>query len=243
MIMFLKSASRRRVNNNEESSSEEERESYCSKEIIGCGSVLTVWKKSLLMSCSGFTVIDGKGNLVFRVDNYCGRPGEIVLMDASGKSMLTVRRQKTIRSLVDTWVIYEGEPNDKKPAKKSTIPSKKQQPIWYVKKQMSILQAPNSKELAQVYPNTSNSSTKKTKSNKNNNNNKGPKYVIQGSYCQRSCQIVDLSSNDVVAEIRRKKAINGCASFGLEVFHLIVRPGFDSGFAMTLVLLLDQMFS
>ena len=104
--MFLKSASRRRVNNNEESSSEEERESYCSKEIIGCGSVLTVWKKSLLMSCSGFTVIDGKGNLVFRVDNYCGRPGEIVLMDASGKSMLTVRRQKVIKFYLVSFFLF-----------------------------------------------------------------------------------------------------------------------------------------
>ena len=115
-----------------------------------------------------------------------------------------------------------------------------------MKKQRSLLQAPNSKELAQVYSKTSKLDAKKTKSNNNNNNNKikkRPKYVIQGSYCQRSCQIIDLSSNDVVAEIRRKEAINGCASFGLEVFHLIVWPGFDAGFAMTLVLLLDQMFS
>ena len=59
-----------------------------------CITSLTVWRKSLLMSCSGFTVIDSKGNLVYRVDNYRGRPGEIVLMDASGTSVLTIRRQK-----------------------------------------------------------------------------------------------------------------------------------------------------
>lgn len=64
----------------------------------GCGggeaAVLTVWKKSLLFNCSGFTVFDGKGNLVFRVDNYvAGDKGEVVLMDASGKPLLTIRRK------------------------------------------------------------------------------------------------------------------------------------------------------
>lgn len=57
---------------------------------------LTVWKKSLLFNCNGFTVYDAKGNLVFRVDNYMagsGTNGEIVLMDAGGKSLLTIRRK------------------------------------------------------------------------------------------------------------------------------------------------------
>lgn len=59
--------------------------------------VLTVWKKSLLFNCTGFTVFDAKGNLVFRVDNYvAGNKGEIVLMDAAGKPLLTIRR-KVIR--------------------------------------------------------------------------------------------------------------------------------------------------
>lgn len=58
---------------------------------------LTVWRKSLLFSCTGFTVIDSCGDLVYRVDNYIGqRPGEVTLMDASGKSVLTVRRRKVI---------------------------------------------------------------------------------------------------------------------------------------------------
>jgi hypothetical protein len=58
--------------------------------------VLTVWKKSLLFNCHGFTVYDGRGNLVFRVDNYMatsGNNGEIVLMDAAGKPLLTIRRK------------------------------------------------------------------------------------------------------------------------------------------------------
>jgi len=54
----------------------------------GNAAILTVWKKSLLLNCSGFTVFDCKGNLVFRVDK-----GEIVLMDAAGKPLLTIRRK------------------------------------------------------------------------------------------------------------------------------------------------------
>lgn len=58
--------------------------------------VLTVWKKSLLLSCNGFTVFDGAGDIVFRVDNYvaAGRNrGEILLMDAYGSPLLTIRRK------------------------------------------------------------------------------------------------------------------------------------------------------
>lgn len=56
--------------------------------------VLTVWRKSLLFNGNGFTVFDGKGNLVFRVDNYASEnKGEIVLMDAGGKPLLTIRRK------------------------------------------------------------------------------------------------------------------------------------------------------
>lgn len=105
--------------------------------------------------------------------------------------------------------------------------SKKKQPICYVKKNVSLLQG-HSNVLAHVYLGT---------------NTKNPTYVIEGSYGQRSCKVFDKSSNKIVAEIKRKEAANGCASFGVEVFQLIVYPGFDSGFAMTMVLLLDQMFS
>lgn len=60
----------------------------------GNAAVLTVWKKSLLFNCNGFTVYDGMGNLVFRVDNYMqGNKGEILLMDAAGKPLLTIRRK------------------------------------------------------------------------------------------------------------------------------------------------------
>ncbi|XP_008788144.2 protein LURP-one-related 8-like [Phoenix dactylifera] len=70
--------------------------------------MLTVWRKSLLFNCRGFTVFDAKGSLVFRVDNYGSESkGEVVLMDAAGKPLLTIRRKKL--SLGDHWLIYDGE--------------------------------------------------------------------------------------------------------------------------------------
>lgn len=61
---------------------------------------LTVWKKSLVINCKGFTVIDSCGNLVYRVDNYTLHPHELVLMDASGNSVLTMRRNRVSISLI-----------------------------------------------------------------------------------------------------------------------------------------------
>ncbi|KAL0403362.1 UNVERIFIED_CONTAM: protein LURP-one-related 8 [Sesamum radiatum] len=73
--------------------------------------VLTVWRKSLLFNCDGFTVFDADGNLVYRVDNYMsGNKGEIFLMDAAGTSLLTIRRKKL--SLTDSWLVFDGETAD-----------------------------------------------------------------------------------------------------------------------------------
>lgn len=59
--------------------------------------VLTVWKKSLLLNCEGFTVFDPSGNLVYRVDTYmAATKGHIYLMDASGATLLTIRRKVCI---------------------------------------------------------------------------------------------------------------------------------------------------
>ncbi|MFS7990091.1 putative tubby-like protein [Helianthus anomalus] len=60
--------------------------------------VLTVWKKSLIFSCDGFTVYNSNGNLAFRVDNYFVKGNrEIVLMDAF------------MSSLADSFLVYDGE--------------------------------------------------------------------------------------------------------------------------------------
>ncbi|KAK1312751.1 Protein LURP-one-related 8 [Acorus calamus] len=100
----------------------------------GEAEVLTVWKKSLLFNCNGFTVFDAKGSLVFRVDNYVSdNKGEIVLMDSSGKPLFTFRRKKL--SLGDHWVVYNGEEHS--------------HPLYSVKKRVNIL---HSKSLAHVTP-------------------------------------------------------------------------------------------
>ncbi|XP_022736264.1 protein LURP-one-related 17-like [Durio zibethinus] len=215
MFLFLKSLSRS-VHDEEH---QEQPESSKTQGDDLCTS-LTVWRKSLILSCNGFTVIDSDGKLVYRVDNYIGRPKELILMDGSGKSILTMRRSKNLR-LVDTWLVYGGEVGEFcTPAKSS------EKPIFYVKKSINILHA-NPNVLAYVYRPSS---------------DKRYAYMIEGSYSHRSCKVLD-ETKRVVAEIRRKDAIMEGISFGLDVFLLIVQAGFDPGFVMALVLLLDQMFS
>ncbi|CAI9094187.1 OLC1v1029880C2 [Oldenlandia corymbosa var. corymbosa] len=186
--------------------------------------VLTVWRKSLLLSCEGFTVIGSDGNLVFRVDNYAGRyrrPSQVVLMDGKGMPLLTLLRRKKF-GLVDNWLVFEGEIED---CSDKIMSSKK--PIYIVKKNY-VLHS-NFGVLAYVYRGMS---------------EKRHSYVIEGSYAIRSCKVYD-ESRRVVAEIKKKESSTGgvSRSFGLEVFQLVVHPGFDSGFAMALILLLDQMFT
>lgn len=125
--------------------------------------------------------------------------------------------------LVENWHVYEGEVGDTSRTKR---PSSSKQPICSVKKHINILHA-NHNVLAYVFL---------------GNSDKRYAYRIEGSYANRSCKVLD-KSRRVVAEIKRKEAMNEGVSFGVEVFLLIVCPGFDSGFAMALVLLLDQMFS
>lgn len=57
---------------------------------------LTVMKTSLFFSGDGFTAYDSHGALLFRVDSYGPDSRDrdnIVLMDASGKALLTLRRK------------------------------------------------------------------------------------------------------------------------------------------------------
>lgn len=177
--------------------------------------VLTVWTKSLLFNCNGFTVYDAKGNLVFRVDNYiAGNKGEIVLMDASGKPLLTIRRKRL--SLGDNWLVFPGE---------TAV-----NPLFSVKKHVSLL---NTRCLAHVSSGSGGGSPRSGK-------NSSILYEIEGSYSQRSCAVYDQKRRRV-AEIRRKEAPAG-GVLGGDVFRLLVEPQFDTAVAMALVIVLDQMF-
>lgn len=189
--------------------------------------VLTVWKKSLLFNCDGFTVFNAHGNLVFRVDNYsAATKAEIILMDPSGKSLLTIRRKRL--SLSDNWLMYEGE---------TAV-----NPILSARKHVKLL---NTKSLARVSSccssGTGTTGSSSSSSSPSNSSKNVMIYEIEGSYTQRCCAVYD-GKRRRVAEIKRKEAVGG-VDFGMDVFRLIVKqPEIDSSVAMAVVILLDQMF-
>ncbi|XP_042496433.1 protein LURP-one-related 12-like [Macadamia integrifolia] len=81
-------------------------ESFCFKE----ETQLTVLKTSHFFPGDGFTVYDTKGKVIFRVDSYgpdSRLKDELVLMDVSGKYLLTVRRKRP--SLHQRWNGFLGE--------------------------------------------------------------------------------------------------------------------------------------
>ncbi|XP_028081353.1 protein LURP-one-related 8 [Camellia sinensis] len=189
--------------------------------------VLTVWKKSLLFNCDGFTVFNAHGNLVFRVDNYsAATKAEIILMDPSGKSLLTIRRKRL--SLSGKWLMYEGE---------TAV-----NPILSARKHVNLL---NTKSLARVSSccssGTGTTGSSSSSSSPSNSIKNVMIYEIEGSYTQRCCAVYD-GKRRRVAEIKRKEAVGG-VDFGMDVFRLIVKqPEIDSSVAMAVVILLDQMF-
>lgn len=204
----------------------------------GAAAVLTVWRKSLLFGCSGFTVFDGQGNLAFRVDVYGGdaAPGALVLMDSSGTPLLTLRRKVTVDtnhnfffsetvrfviqiirllkyvqklSLGETWMIFKGEDAA--------------DPVYSVKRHVSLRQG---KAIAHMTP--------------CRRGGGGGGFEIEGSYTRRSCKVYD-EGRRAVAEVRRKETVGGVA-FGEDVFRLVVESDLDACLAMAVVIVLDQMF-
>ncbi|XP_073129037.1 protein LURP-one-related 5-like [Henckelia pumila] len=71
----------------------------------------TVLKTSNFFAGDGFCAYDSKGKLAFRVDSYGpgakNSTGEVVLMDADGRCLLTVRRKRP--SLHHRWDGFTGE--------------------------------------------------------------------------------------------------------------------------------------
>ncbi|KAJ4958172.1 hypothetical protein NE237_025283 [Protea cynaroides] len=71
---------------------------------------LTVLKTSLFFPGDGFSVYDTKGEVLFRVDSYgpdARLKDELVLMDAAGKCLITVRKKRP--SLHQRWEGFLGE--------------------------------------------------------------------------------------------------------------------------------------
>ncbi|KAF0918576.1 hypothetical protein E2562_025168 [Oryza meyeriana var. granulata] len=136
--------------------------------------VLTVWRKSLLFNCHGFTVFDANGNLAFRVDCYASstRRAEVVLMDVAGKPLLTIRRKRL--SLADSWVIYDGDG--------ATTP------LLSVRRHVGLRA---SKALAHVTPLSSSLPLPDA-------------YVVEGSYGRRSCAVRDARGEAVAEVRRKE---------------------------------------
>ncbi|XP_037437827.1 protein LURP-one-related 8-like [Triticum dicoccoides] len=185
--------------------------------------VLTVWRKSLLFNCDGFTVFDSAGGLAFRVDRYGFSSGirrraeDVVLMDAAGKPLLTVRRKiKLSLGLGEHWVVYDGE------ATASTA-----KPLLSVRRHHAGLRRRASdKTLAHVTPLGPSSAGADAAA-----------YVVEGSYGRRSCAVRDVRGGASVAEVQRKESV------GDDVFRLVV-PDHRLGTALSMgvVIALDQMF-
>ncbi|XP_010539503.1 PREDICTED: protein LURP-one-related 5-like [Tarenaya hassleriana] len=179
--------------------------------IYGEAKNLTVRKTSMFFAGDGFTVYDCKGSLVFRVDSYGGPDtrdnDEVVLMDAHGRCLLTLRKKRP--SLRRRWEGYMGERSDG------------QKPIFSVRRSSVIGRCGATVE---VY-----------------GNGRCEEYLIEGSFRQRTCTVVEADTRRKMAEIRRKVDSSTNVMLGKDVFSLNVKPGFDGAFAMGLVLVLDQI--
>lgn len=70
--------------------------------------------------------------------------------------------------------------------------------------------------------------------------NTSEEYLIDGSFAQRCCTILNEDS-EAVAEITRKVDDSNSLTLAKDVFSVVLKPGFDGAFAMALVLVLDQI--
>ncbi|KAL6620014.1 hypothetical protein ACP70R_035153 [Stipagrostis hirtigluma subsp. patula] len=184
---------------------------------------LTVWRRSLLFNGKGFTVFDCKGNLVYRVESYTGgSPREIVLMDADGHGLLTIRRKKL--SFADEWLIYDGDA--------AATPSSAAAPPKRFTARRHLSLRPT-RSLAHLSPARAPA---------------GPapscRYDVEGSYAGRSLDVFASSGGSGAGGEQRRRVAAVCqkeAAVGPDVFRLVVEPGFDPALAMAVVILLEQM--
>ncbi|KAK9102025.1 hypothetical protein Sjap_019279 [Stephania japonica] len=170
---------------------------------------LTVQKTSLFFPGDGFSVYNCQGKVVFRVDSYgpdARFKDELVLMDAIGNCLLTVRRKRP--SLHQRWEGFLGER------------SEGQKALFSVRRSSIIGRSAVTVELY---------------------GNPGDEFFqIEGSFPSRCCTVYNMA-REAVAEIKRKVDASTHVVLGRDVFWLCVKGGFDSAFAMGLVLILDQI--
>ncbi|OMO81167.1 hypothetical protein CCACVL1_12566 [Corchorus capsularis] len=176
---------------------------------------LTVHKTSVFFPGDGFVVYNPKGELMFRFDSYYNsdsHPKDELVLMDATGNCLLTLLRKK-PSLHQRWEGLRGEKMEK------------ETPIFCVRRSSII---GRSNVVVDVY------------------GDPGEEYQIEGSFPQRRCKIygtsLESSSKEPMAEIKRKVDPSTHVMLGKDVFLLCLRPGFDSAFAMGLVLILDQMF-
>ncbi|KAH7686671.1 LURP-one-related protein [Dioscorea alata] len=204
-------------------------ETYCGAE----ERQLTVRKTSVFYPGDGFAAYEhSTGELVFRVDTYGRGPAlatDLVLMDPSGASILTLRKKWP--SLHQRWEGYLGDRMEG------------QKPLFTVKRS-SIFGGERAGVVVEVH---------------DTDHAKGTEYRIEGSFAHRCCRLLYLDNKSVedrdeqgstrdaagvgivAAEIKRKVDEHAHVVLSKDVFCLHIRPHFDAAFAMGLVLVLDQI--
>jgi uncharacterized protein YxjI len=187
---------------------------------------LTVWRRSLLFNGKGFTVFDSMGNLVYRVETYAGGSSrEVVLMDADGHGLLTIRRKKL--SFSDEWLIYDGDTA----ASRSTSPTPKR---FTARRHVSLRP---SRSLAHLSPARASS----FREDDDGATTPRCRYDVEGSYTGRCLDVFASSVSGVEQRQRVAAVCKKEAAVGPDVFRLVVEPGFDPALAMAVIILLDQM--
>ncbi|KAK4342751.1 hypothetical protein RND71_038567 [Anisodus tanguticus] len=224
--------------------------SILSRSQANCPSIFTVWKKSSMsfQGTDGFTVFDKKGRLVFRVDNYTrrknrsiasrgSRSGGLVLMDAHGKPLLTLRPQMSVQ-LQYEWNGYRGGEEDDD----GSTDLNNSTPLFVMRRPPSSLftmmgASTTTSCQAQVFAAGENNVTNKWRR---------PNYKVDGSFLRRNCNIIN-SDGHIVANISRKVAnattrTRTTILISDDVFSLVVQPGFEPHMFMAFVIILDRMY-
>ncbi|XP_050214714.1 protein LURP-one-related 5-like [Mercurialis annua] len=177
---------------------------------------LTVHKTSVFFPGDAFLVYNSDGQIVFRFDSYGSdseSKDELVLMDATGKCLLSLLRKKP--SLHQRWDGYLGEIKE----------DNHQDPVFKASRSSII---GRSNLMVHVFGDPGDEYQIEGS------------YARRR--CVMYNTSLDSLSKDCVAEIKRKVDPTTNVMLSKDVFWLCVKPGVDSAFAMGLVLVLDQIY-
>ncbi|CAI9099684.1 OLC1v1036541C1 [Oldenlandia corymbosa var. corymbosa] len=223
-------------------------------------SILTVWKRSSMsfQGTDGFTVFDRRGRLVFRVENYtrkytswsfsgCSGSGghSLLLMDGSGKALLTLKPQ--LMSLQHEWTAYRGELNQHGSSTSSRPEFTMRRPTSsLLSSTMNMIVAGNfnsnsSCEAEVFFVGEAKGAGETTMTTGRTSSSMTPDLTVQGCFRRRNCKIVTTDGGGrLVATVSRKR-INSTLLLSDDVFRLKIQPGFEHDVVMAFVIILDRI--